>query len=283
MMRELLRIPAGDTFDLSTVDPRSTPGLPDKKNPKGWARDQLADLGDDLAGYQEKLYAQAKGGADRRRVLLILQAMDCGGKDGTIRKVAGLVNPAGVSIVSFGVPTPEERRHHYLWRIRRALPAPGYLGVFNRSHYEDVLVVRVHDLVPEKVWQRRYDQINDFERRLVDDDLTILKVMLHISPEEQRDRLHERLEDPTKFWKYNPGDLDERKLWPAYQAAYGDALGRCATDAAPWHVVPADRKWYRDWAVANLLLETLRDLDPDYPPPDFDVKAEKRRLKREAA
>jgi len=282
MMRELLRVPAGDTFDLSSVDARATPGLPDPEDPRRWARDQLADIGTDLAGYQEKLYAAAKRGDDPRRVLLILQAMDCGGKDGTVRKVVGMVDPAGVSIVSFGVPTPEERRHHYLWRIRRALPAPGYLGVFNRSHYEDVLVVRVHDLVPGKVWRRRYDQINDFERGLADDNLTIVKVMLHISPDEQRKRLRDRLDDPTKFWKYNPGDLDERKLWPAYQAAYGDALGRCSTDAAPWYVVPADRKWYRDWAVATLLRETLHDLDPRYPPADFDVKAEKRRLKQEA-
>jgi len=278
MMRELLRVPAGDTFDLGTVDTRSTPGLPDKRDPKGWAGKDLGEIGTDLAKHQERLYAQAKAGHDRRRVLLILQAMDCGGKDGTIRNVVGLVNPAGVSIVSFGVPTPAERRHHYLWRIRRALPPPGHLGVFNRSQYEDVLVVRVHDLVPEKVWRRRYAQINQFEAELADGGLTILKVMLHISADEQRQRLHDRLEDPTKYWKYNPGDLDERRLWPAYQAAYGDALARCSTDVAPWYVVPADRKWYRNWAVARLLHETLLDLRLRYPPADFDVQAEKQRL-----
>ena len=282
MMRDLLRVPAGDTFDLTSVDTRATPGVPEKKDPKRWARDQLTGIGAELAEQQERLYASAKAAGDPRRVLLILQAMDCGGKDGAIRTVAGQLNPAGVAVVSFGVPTPEERRHHYLWRIRRALPAAGYIGVFNRSHYEDVLVVRVHELVPAKVWQRRYDQINEFERQLTADHVSVVKVMLHISPDEQRQRLHDRLEDPTKHWKYNPGDIDERQRWPDYQAAYGDALGRCSTDAAPWYVVPADRKWYRDWAVAHLLRETLLDLRLEYPPADFDVAAEKARLKTAA-
>jgi PPK2 family polyphosphate:nucleotide phosphotransferase len=279
MLRELLRVCPGHPFGLGSVDPSATPGLPDRDDRKAFAKAQLAEVGAELAGYQEKLYASAKGGEDPRRVLLVLQAMDCGGKDGTIRKVIGQLNPAGVSIVSFGVPTPEERRHHFLWRIRRAVPRPGYVGVFNRSHYEDVLVTRVHGLVPKRVWKRRYDQINAFERGLVDDHVTVLKVMLHISYDEQRKRLLARLDDPTKYWKYNPGDVDERKLWPDYQAAYADALTRCSTEQAPWHVVPADRKWYRNWAVAHLLRETLADLDPRYPPPDFDIAAEKARVR----
>jgi PPK2 family polyphosphate:nucleotide phosphotransferase len=278
-LRDLLRVPAGDSFDLGSVDPRSIPGLPDRRDPKTWARQQLVTAGDELAGYQERLFASTRAGDDRRRLLLVLQAMDCGGKDGTVRKVIGRLNPAGVQVTSFGPPTAAERRHHFLWRIRRAVPGPGYIGVFNRSHYEDVLVVRVHGLVPEKVWNRRYGQINDFERGLADDGVTIVKVMLHISAEEQCERLYARLEDPTKRWKYNPRDLDDRRLWAEYQAAYADALGRCSTDRAPWYVVPADRKWYRDWAVAHLLRETLGELDPRYPEPDFDVAAEKARLR----
>jgi PPK2 family polyphosphate:nucleotide phosphotransferase len=277
-IRDLLRVPQGDTFDLGSVDPRSTPGLPPHKDPKRLARRELADVGLDLGGYQERLYAQAKAAGDPRRLLLVLQAMDGGGKDGTVRKVIGQLNPQGVHVVSFGPPTPEERRHYFLWRIRREVPRPGYVGVFNRSHYEDVLVARVHRLVPEAVWCKRYTEINNFERGLTEDHVTIVKVMLHISYEEQRERLLARLEDPTKHWKYSPGDVDERRLWPDYQAAYGDALGRCSTDHAPWYVVPADRKWYRDWAVAHLLRAAFADIDPQYPPAGFDVAAEKARL-----
>jgi PPK2 family polyphosphate:nucleotide phosphotransferase len=265
---------------LSGIDPTGTPGLPGKarKDPKGWAADHLVEVGAELASYQERFYAGAKAGGDRRRFLLVLQAMDCGGKDGTTKKVAGVMNPQGLHIVSFGKPTEEERAHDFLWRIRQALPVPGYIGVFNRSHYEDVLVVRVHGLVPQEVWAARYDQINAFERELAADGTTIVKVMLHISYEEQRRRLLERLEDPTKHWKYNPDDIDERKLWPVYQEAYQAALSTCSIDEAPWYVVPADRKWYRDWAVAVLLRETLSDLGLQYPPGDFDPEAEKRRL-----
>jgi PPK2 family polyphosphate:nucleotide phosphotransferase len=282
-LRAALRVPTGGgTFDLRAVDPGSTPGLPDdravRRDAKGWARARLADVTTGLDGYQERLYAAAKHGDDNRRVLLLLQAMDCGGKDGTIKHVVGGLNPQGVQIASFGPPTEEERRHHFLWRIRRALPRAGYVGVFNRSHYEDVLVARVHGLVPRRVWERRYDQINRFERDLVGAGYALLKVMLHISPEEQRERLLARLDDPTKHWKYNPGDVDERGRWADYMAAYADALGRCSTAEAPWYVVPADRKWYRDWAVAHLLRETFEDLRPTYPPADFDVAAERARL-----
>jgi PPK2 family polyphosphate:nucleotide phosphotransferase len=276
-----LRLAPGPV-DLSQIDPRSTPGLPGGnvvgKDAKAWAREHVAQVGAHLAELQERLFASARAGS-AHRLLLLLQAMDAGGKDGTIEHVAGTMNPLGLRIVSFGKPTPEELRHHFLWRIRRALPGPGLIGVFNRSHYEDVLVARVHDLVPPEAWGKRYAEINRFEARLVGTGLTVLKVMLHISPEEQKARLEERLTDPTKYWKYNPGDVAERALWPHYQTAYEAALTRCNTDAAPWHVVPADRKWYRNWAIAHLLWETLADIDPKYPEPDFDPEAELARLR----
>jgi PPK2 family polyphosphate:nucleotide phosphotransferase len=280
-LRDLLTVrPA--TFDLGAVDPAGTPGLPDGKAvsraPKKWAAAQVAGIGQDLAGYQERLFAAAKHGTTTGRVLLVLQAMDCGGKDGTVRAIARTMNPAGLKAVGFGPPDDEERRHDFLWRIRRALPPAGAVGIFNRSHYEDVLVVRVHDLVPADVWSQRYDEINAFEAALAADGLTMVKVMLHISPQEQKQRLLARLDDPTKQWKYNPGDVAERSLWPQYQQAYQDALTRCSTEAAPWFVVPADRKWYRNWAVATLLRQAFADLDPQYPAPEFDVAAERVRV-----
>jgi PPK2 family polyphosphate:nucleotide phosphotransferase len=277
-LRELLRVPPGGRFDLSAIDPRSTPGLSPRHAHKGWARRELDRVGIDLARLQEQLYAQAMAGVGSRRVLLILQAMDCGGKDGTVKWVAGQMNPQGLQIVSFGKPTQQELAHDFLWRIRRALPAAGYVGVFNRSQYEDVLVVRVHDLVEPQVWRSRYDKINEFEQGLVDAGTTVLKVMLHISYAEQTKRLTERLADPTKHWKFNPADLDERAYWPAYQQAYAEALRHCSTSGAPWYVVPADRKWYRNWAVATLLRDTLADLGLSYPPGDFDVARQQARL-----
>ncbi len=277
---DLLRVPAGGPVDLAAIDPSGTPGLPRAagKHPKRWVAEQLDELGPELGSFQERLYASAKAGGDRRRVLIILQAMDCGGKDGTTKRLAGMMNPQGMHIVGFGKPTEEEREHDFLWRIRRALPEAGYVGVFNRSQYEDVLVVRVHDLVPPEVWGERYDLINDFERELAADGTTIVKIMLHISYAEQRERLLARLADPTKHWKYNPGDVAERELWPVYQQAYADALARCSTDEAPWYVVPADRKWYRDWAVTRLLRDTMAGLGLTYPTGDFDPVAERKRL-----
>jgi PPK2 family polyphosphate:nucleotide phosphotransferase len=277
---DLLRISPGGPVDLSTIDPSCTPGLPGKavKHPRRWAAEQLEELGPELGSYQERLYASAKAGGDRGRMLVVLQAMDCGGKDGTTKRLAAMMNPQGMRIVGFGKPTKEELKHDFLWRIRRALPEPGYVGVFNRSQYEDVLVVRVHDLVPPEVWRERYDQINAFERELAEGGTTIVKIMLHISYAEQRERLLARLADPTKHWKYNPGDVAERELWPAYQQAYADALAKCSTDAAPWYVVPADRKWYRDWAVARLLRDTMAGLGLTYPAGDFDPVAERTRL-----
>jgi PPK2 family polyphosphate:nucleotide phosphotransferase len=277
-LRDALRVAPGTAVNLESIDPGGTPGFPERKGRKTWARQELMELGNRLGTLQEQLFATAKIGETCKRVLLVLQAMDCGGKDGTIRKVAGTMNPQGLAIVGFGPPTIEELAHDFLWRIRKAVPAPGQIGVFNRSHYEDVLVVRVHDPVPKRTWQARYNKINDFERSLVDAGVTIVKIMLHISYAEQGERLRQRLFDPTKYWKYNPADVDERAHWDEYQAAYADALTRCSTDGAPWYVVPANLKWYRDWAVATILAETLGDLGLHYPPPTFDLDVERARL-----
>jgi PPK2 family polyphosphate:nucleotide phosphotransferase len=286
-IRELLRAPTGRTsVDLGAIHPRTTPGLPPAEvvgsDPKTWARAQVAAIGAELGRQQEMLFASAKvDPASGRRLLLVLQAMDAGGKDGTIRRVAGTMNPLGLHIKSFGRPTEEESSHHFLWRIRRALPAPGYVGVFNRSHYEDVLVPRVESLVPGHTWRARYDEINDFEDELADGGVTLLKVFLHISYGEQLERLLRRLDDPHKHWKYEPADVDTRARWVDYQAAYAEALARCGSSRAPWYVVPANRKWYRDWAVANLLRETFAELRLTYPAPKFDVERERRRLLEE--
>ena len=280
-LRELLTVRPGGTR-LADIDPRSTPGLPDKRvigdDPKRWSQTQVAAISEELNAYQEKLFASAKESATNRRLLLVLQAMDCGGKDGTVRNVTQGMSPAGMKAVSFGPPDEEERRHDFLWRIRKALPPAGYVGVFNRSHYEDVLIVRVHNLVSKDVWAQRYEQINAFEAEQAADGLTMVKVMLHISKGEQKKRLLARLDDPNKHWKYNPGDLAERARWNEYQCAYEDALNRCSTTAAPWYVVPADRKWYRNWAVATLLRDAFADINPQYPEPDFDVTAERAKL-----
>ncbi|HET7901535.1 MAG TPA: PPK2 family polyphosphate kinase [Candidatus Nanopelagicales bacterium] len=262
--------PGDRLSDRSTDEPRIAPG--DRAATEAATRELL----DELAVMQERLYAEGVGGG-QRALLLLLQGMDTSGKDGSVRRVVGSMNPAGVRITSFKKPTDEELAHDFLWRIDKALPPVGHVGVFNRSQYEDVLVVRVHDLVPESEWSTRYDRINEFERRVVDAGTHLVKVMLHISKDEQKQRLAERLEDPTKYWKYNAGDLHERSFWDDYQAAYQDALGRCSTDTAPWYVVPGDRKWYRDWVLANVLVDALRDMNPTFPPPDFDV-AEQRRL-----
>lgn len=272
---QLLEIPPGPV-DLSAVDPRATPGLPDRtgelmRDPKAWSRAEVARLGAGLATNQECLFAQAKAARDARRMLVVLQALDCGGKDGTIKNVIGTMNPQGVRIKAFGPPTKEELRHDFLWRIRRALPEAGLVGAFNRSHYEDVLVARVRKLVPAKTWRARFEAINEFEAGLQATGFTIVKVMLHISYGEQRQRLLERLTDPTKRWKFNPDDLKDRRRWSDYQAAYEDAIGRCSTDGARWHVVPADRKWYRNWAVANLVLAAFNDMKLTYPVVELDL------------
>jgi PPK2 family polyphosphate:nucleotide phosphotransferase len=211
-------------------------------------------------------------------VLLVLQGMDTSGKGGTLKHTVGLVDPQGVKITSFKAPSKEDLAHDFLWRIRKGVPGPGIIGVFDRSHYEDVLIARVRELAPADEIERRYDAINEFEAELVESGVTLVKCMLHISPEEQKARLVARLDDPTKHWKYNPGDLDERGRWGEYRSAYETTLDRNNTEAAPWHVIPADKKWYRNLAVGSLLLETLRRLDPQWPKADFDVEAEKKRL-----
>lgn len=268
-------MPEGDV-DVNALDAAATPGAPGGKE---GARKELEKDAAELADLQERLYAESTIEGATRRVLLVLQGMDTSGKGGTIKHVVGLVDPLGCVIASFKKPTEEELAHHFLWRIRKAVPPPGKIGVFDRSHYEDVLVVRVHDLVPPEVWEGRYDEINAFEHELAGSGMTIVKCFLHISYEEQRERLLERLDRPDKRWKFNPGDVDERGHWAEYMQAYSDALSRCSTDEAPWYVIPADRKWYRDFAVEQLLLETLRELDPRYPPrPELDIEALKARL-----
>ncbi len=223
------------------------------------------------------LYANSRSG-ETRSVLLVLQGMDTAGKGGIVKHVVGAANPQGIRYTSFGKPTEEELAHHYLWRIRNALPAAGHVGVFDRSHYEDVLIVRVHDLVPPEVWGARYDEINAFEKELVDGGTSIVKVAMFVSLDEQKARLAERLERPDKYWKYNPADIDERLLWPKYQEAYQAVLDKTSTEYAPWHVVPCDRKWYSRLAITELLIEALKQLDLSWPPADFDVKTEKKRL-----
>jgi PPK2 family polyphosphate:nucleotide phosphotransferase len=272
---EALRVREG--FVLSDVDTRGTPAFTGRKKD---GKASLLEHDEELSRLQEKLFAASRGGDSRRRVLLVVQGMDTSGKGGIMRHVVGLVDPQGVQITAFKQPTAEERGHPFLWRIRRRLPEPGMIGVFDRSHYEDVLVVRVHDLVPPSQWARRYSTINDFEQSLVDDEVTVVKVMLHISSREQKERLRARLDRPDKHWKFNPGDIDEREHWPAYQEAYQEALERCTTDEAPWFVVPADRKWYARLAVQQLLLEHLRALELQWPTADFEVKEQKKRLAR---
>ncbi|MFF3841443.1 PPK2 family polyphosphate kinase [Streptomyces sp. NPDC001930] len=273
-LRDLLRVPEGERIDLTTYDASATPGGPADKA-AGLAA--TAALAPRLADLQERLYAASTAG-DRRRVLLVLQGMDTSGKGGTVKHVIGLFNPSGCRIHAFKAPTPEEQNHPFLWRIMKALPRPGEIGIFDRSHYEDVLIARVRELVPRSQLGRRYGQINRFEKSLADDGVTVVKVFLHISYEEQRSRLLERLDNPEKHWKFNVGDIEERGMWPAYQEAYEIALERCTTDEAPWYLVPADRKWYRNWAISRLLLEHLEALDPKYPPGDFDVAESRRRL-----
>lgn len=217
---------------------------------------------DKLDKLQELLYAEAK-----RSLLIVFQAMDAGGKDGAIEHVFSGLNPQGCSVTNFKVPSAEELAHDYLWRIHAAVPRKGMIGIFNRSHYESVLVERVKQLVPEKTWSRRYDHINAFEKLLADEGTVILKFFLHISPEEQKRRLQARLEDPQKNWKFNPGDLAERKRWDDYMEAYDDALEKCSTEHAPWYIVPADHKWFRNWVVSDVIVRTLESLHMKYPKP----------------
>jgi len=268
----LLRAGAG--LDLSTVDPASTPGFDGGKRE---GQKSLAAGAVQLAELQEKLYANGLSG-DRRRVLLVLQAMDTAGKGGVVGHVVGAVNPYGVHIAQFKAPTEEEKAHDFLWRIRKQLPTGGMLGVFDRSHYEDVIVHRVRQLSTPEVIEARYGAIVDFENELIAGGTTVVKVMLHISSGEQKARLEARLDDPAKHWKFNPADLDDRELWPQFMEAYQLAIQRTSTDAAPWYVIPADHKWYGRLAVQQLLLDALSDLRQDWPAADYDVAAQKARL-----
>jgi PPK2 family polyphosphate:nucleotide phosphotransferase len=259
---------------VADINAGATPGF---KGKKADASELQTERNTRFAELQEMLYANSRAG-DSRSVLLVLQGMDTSGKGGIVKHVVGAGNPQGIDYTGFDKPTPEELSHHYLWRIRKALPAAGHIGVFDRSHYEDVLIVRVHNLVPPDVWGARYDEINAFERELVDSGTTIVKVAMFVSLDEQKRRLAERLDRPDKYWKYNPADIDERLLWPKYQEAYQAVLDRTSTDYAPWHVIPCDRKWYSRLAITELLIEALKGLDLSWPPAKFDVEAEKRRL-----
>jgi PPK2 family polyphosphate:nucleotide phosphotransferase len=267
------RLSAGPV-DLAAIPTDATPGFAQRKS-QGKAA--LSALGDELSDLQERLWAERITGS-RRRVLLVLQGMDTSGKGGVLRHTVGLVDPQGVEITSFKAPTEEERRHDFLWRIRNALPQPGYVGVFDRSQYEDVLVGRVHRLADPQTIERRYDEINAFEAELAADGVVILKCMLHISAEEQRQRLLARLDNEDKYWKFNPGDIDERAFWGQYRTAYEVALERTNTDLAPWYVVPSDKKWYRNLVIGQLLLDTLRGMGLRWPAADFDVEEQRRRL-----
>jgi PPK2 family polyphosphate:nucleotide phosphotransferase len=275
-LSNLLRVPPGPVT-LATYDPRATPGFAGGKKD---GKKALADLEPRLSTLQEMLFAEGRTGGSRS-VLLVLQGMDTSGKGGVMRHAVALLDPQGVHIKAFGKPTEEELAHDFLWRVRRELPEAGKIGIFDRSHYEDVLIGRVRELAAPEEVERRYDAINEFEAELVAAGTTVVKCMLHISAEAQRSRLVRRLDKPKKHWKFDPGDIDERALWSEYRAAYETMLRRTNTEAAPWFLVPSDRKWYRNWAVAALLLETLESLDLAWPEASFDVAAERRRLTEE--
>jgi PPK2 family polyphosphate:nucleotide phosphotransferase len=269
-IRNLLQaLPKDGRFRMADADPDSTPGL---KSRKRLTRD-LKRHRANLFSLQERLFA-----AHKRSLLIVLQGMDTSGKDGTITHVIGGMNPQGVLITAFKQPTPEEKRHGFLWRIRKRLPEPGDIGIFNRSHYEDVLIARVHDLAKPSVLERRYGIINSFEKELVRGGTKIVKICLHISYDEQRRRLLERLSDPDKHWKFKETDIDERAFWDDYQSAYSLAITNCSTQWAPWYVVPANDKDYRNWAISRLLIEILEEMNPQYPHPRLDVRRLVKRL-----
>ena len=259
---ERVRVRPGEPASLGQRDPADRLGLDDEAA----ARAALDGVLDELRGLQERLWAEQE-----RAVLLLLQGLDASGKDGTIRRVFTGLNPQSCRVVSFGVPCEPELAHDFLWRVHAACPRRGEIGIFNRSHYEDVGVVRVKQLVPEERWRARFRHIREFERLLSDEGTTLVKVYLHMSRDEQRKQLQERLDDPTKTWKFRLGDLDDRKRWDDFTAAYEEAITETSTEWAPWHVVPADRKWARDAAVASLLVQALRRLDPQYPAPSSDL------------
>ena len=259
---ESLRVHPRKPISLADYDPAATLGW-DKEEAKA----ELEEVKTRIDVLQRRLYAEEK-----RSLLLVLQAMDAAGKDGTIRNILAGLNPAGIEVSSFRVPGGPETQHDYLWRVHAVTPAKGMIGIFNRSHYEDVLVVRVKQFVPKSVWSRRYDHIKAFEQLLIDEGTTVVKCFLNVSEDEQRERLQERVDDPEKRWKFRMGDLEDRKLWPSYQEAYRDALASTSTDDAPWYVVPADRNWVRNLAVAKILLHHLEKMNPQLPPEEQGIE-----------
>lgn len=271
MKYDKYRVDPKKKIEIKDFDPNENSLFEGKKSE---ARDLLRELNGEIEALQEQLYAEGK-----HRVLVIIQAMDTGGKDGTIRAVFEGVNPQGVRVASFKVPTPIEMAHDYLWRIHQQTPGKGEIVIFNRSQYEDVLVVRVHGLVPKAVWSKRYEQINAFEKLLADEGTTILKFYLNIDLDEQAARFLARVEDPTKTWKFNPGDLEERKLWAQYMEAYEDMLNKTSTEQAPWYVIPANKKWYRNIVIATILRDTLKGLKMGYPAPPADLETYRRLLR----
>ncbi|MFV0253012.1 MAG: PPK2 family polyphosphate kinase [Beutenbergiaceae bacterium] len=273
---QLLRV--GPEFDLARFDRAATPGWSAGKTA---AKAHMKARGKDLSDLQERLFADGKSGGSRS-VLLLLQGMDTAGKGGIVRHVIGMVDPQGVALASFGVPTPVERAHHHLWRIERKLPVAGKIGVFDRSHYEQVLVVKVDELEPPDVNATRYAELTGFDQRVVASGTTMIKVALLVSHAEQGQRLAQRLQRPDKWWKYNPGDIDVRQRWDAYQDAYAQMLARTSTPQAPWFAIPADNKWYARLAITELLFDALSGLQLGWPPADFDVDVEKRRLAQTA-
>jgi PPK2 family polyphosphate:nucleotide phosphotransferase len=263
MKSNVVVVKGGDKVRLSKIDPDDTGGMNKER-----ACARFVDLGEKISVLQEKLFAEHK-----RSLLIIFQAPDTGGKDGAVKALCSGLNPAGLEIARFKEPTQAERDHDFLWRAHKVTPNKGMIGIWNRSHYEDVLVVRVHKLVPKKIWKARYDQINNFEKILCENGTTIVKFMLRISKGEQKKRLQARVENPTKRWKFSPADLRERALWDDYEQAYEDAINRCATNYAPWYIVPANHKWARDLAVVEVVLRVLKKVKPRYPKIRFDPAA----------
>lgn len=261
------RVKPGVKLDLGNLDASSTGG----EDGKDAALEELEDLGKRLAELQELMYAECE-----RSLLIVLQAMDAGGKDGTVNHVISSMNPQGVTVYPFKVPSAEELAHDYLWRIHRVVPRKGHVAVFNRSHYEDVLVVRVHGLVPQAVWSKRYEEINAFEKHLSDNGTHVVKFFLHIDENKQLERFKDRLDDPTKHWKIAESDYTEREFWDDYQEAYEDAISRCSTEYAPWYVIPSNRKWFRNLAISRTLVRALESLDMRFPAPSVDMEEIKR-------
>lgn len=261
-IREQLLVKPGQKLRLADIDPSGTPGC----NSKAEGLERFQKNIDRLSVLQYLLYAEGK-----RALLAVLQGIDAGGKDGTIRNVMSGLNPQGVQVTSFKAPVGPEKEHDFLWRIHKAVPRKGQIGIFNRSHYEDVLIVRVHNLVPKEVWKKRYDQINHFEEMLAENGTTLLKFFLYISKDEQKERFEERLSDPAKNWKFSLGDLEERKYWDEYMEAFEAALEKCSKAHAPWYVIPANRKWYRNLAVSEIMRETLEGMAMQYPKPIADL------------